>query len=171
MSKLEIKHCPECGTTKSTSSFYKNKARRDGLQSICKVCLRARNKKWYDNNTEYHNTWMRNHSKSNRGMYNARDARRKAAELRATPSWADLDQIRRVYELRQKVSEKTGITHHVDHIIPLQGKYVCGLHVENNLAIVPAKMNLSKGNRYGDGSSKDSKEDEKEVGENAGADK
>lgn len=143
-----MKHCHNCDTTKPVSDFYKNKAREDGLQTQCKPCMKVRNKNWYDKNTEHHNSWMREYSKKNRGMYNARDARRRASELQATPSWADHEQISRIYKLRKKVSDKTGVIHHVDHIIPLQGKNVCGLHVENNLAIVPAKMNLEKGNKY-----------------------
>lgn len=148
MNESETKYCHKCETLKSVKEFYKCKGRKDGLQTCCKACKLEQNKKWYDNNTEHHNEWMRQHSKANRWMYNARDMRRKAAELQATPSWADEDQIKRIYALRQKVSERTGVVHHVDHIVPLQGKNVCGLHVENNLAIIPAKMNLSKGNKY-----------------------
>jgi hypothetical protein len=92
---------------------------------------------------------MREHSYRNRHLYNARDSKRRASELRATPTWANLNQIKRVYELCKKVSDKTGVEHHVDHIIPLQGKNVCGLHVEKNLAVVPARMNLTKGNTFG----------------------
>lgn len=61
MSKSETKHCPECDTTKEVSGFYKNKARYDGIQSICKVCIKARNKKWFSENKEHHNAWMRKH--------------------------------------------------------------------------------------------------------------
>ena len=142
------KHCHKCDTTKPASDFYKCKGRKDGLQTCCKSCKLSQNKKWYDNNIEHHNNWMKEHSKKNRGMYNARDAKRRAAELQATPSWADHEQIARIYKLRKKVSDKTGVIHHVDHIVPLQGKDVCGLHVENNLAIIPAKMNLQKSNKY-----------------------
>ncbi len=40
-----------------------------------------------------------------------------------------------------------GFDVHVDHVIPINGGMVSGLHVESNLKIIPAKMNLSKGNR------------------------
>lgn len=142
------KGCPDCGQNKSLTEFYKNKARYDGVQSVCKACIKKRTKQWYDSNKDFHNAYMRKHSKENRWMYNARDAKRRAAELQATPSWADLEQIGRIYKLCRKVTKKTGVEHHVDHILPLQGENVCGLHVEKNLAILPAKMNLSKGNTY-----------------------
>ena len=150
-----MKHCHQCDTTKHYNDFYKNKVKLDGLQTQCKDCMKVRNKVWYSNNTEYHNELMRKHSKENRSIYNARDAKRRASELNATPSWADQNQIKRIYNLCRKVSEKTGVEHHVDHIIPLQGKDICGLHVENNLAIIPAKMNLSKGNSFGDNAGAD----------------
>lgn len=142
------KWCPDCDTTKDISGFYKNKARKDGHQSVCKPCIQVRNKKWYAENTEHHNKWMSDYAKNNRGLYNARDSKRRASELRATPEWANQEQIKRVYTLCKKISDKTGVVHHVDHVIPLQGKNVCGLHVERNLAIIPAKMNIAKGNKY-----------------------
>lgn len=71
---------------------------------------------------------------------------RRAARLRATPAWADWTEIRAVYEDAARKTEETGVPHHVDHIIPLRGKTVCGLHVSWNLQAIPAIENLKKGN-------------------------
>lgn len=74
-------------------------------------------------------------------------ARYRAALLNAMPSWSDLAAIRLIYAEARRVSRETGESHHVDHIIPLQGRNVCGLHVPLNLQILPASSNQSKGNR------------------------
>jgi hypothetical protein len=58
----------------------------------------------------------------------------------ATPKWANLDKIKEIYMNCPK-------GYHVDHIIPLQGVGICGLHVENNLQYLPAIENIRKGNR------------------------
>lgn len=76
---------------------------------------------------------------------------RRANSLRATPPWLtnqQREQIANIYRVAVKVSESTGKDHDVDHIIPLKGKNVCGLHVPWNLAILPASLNRSKGNAY-----------------------
>jgi hypothetical protein len=62
----------------------------------------------------------------------------------ASPSWANQDSINHIYSERDRISKKTGIIHHVDHVIPLKGKLVSGLHVETNLRIITAKENLQK---------------------------
>ena len=66
---------------------------------------------------------------------------RKAHVKRATPAWADLVAITAFYK-----ACPTGM--HVDHIIPLRGKCVSGLHVLPNLQYLTARANLSKGSRY-----------------------
>ena len=66
----------------------------------------------------------------------------------ATPSWANQFFIAEAYHIA-KVREKIlGGKWHVDHIIPLRGKTVCGLHVENNLQVIRDKDNLRKGNIF-----------------------
>lgn len=62
---------------------------------------------------------------------------------RATPKWADMALIEQVYN-----SRKPG--EHVDHIIPLNGKLVCGLHVHNNLRVISSSENLLKNNKWSD---------------------
>lgn len=76
---------------------------------------------------------------------------RRAKELHATPAWADRKAIAEIYKRCAEITKSTGIAHHVDHIIPLRGKNVCGLHVETNLQILPAKENFAKSNKLIDG--------------------
>lgn len=98
----------------------------------CKFCQSERDR------TEY----MRN--------YDAlRDPHRREEVKQRTPVWANLDAINEVYKQCREVSRLTGIAHHVDHVIPLRGKNVCGLHVHNNLQIITAKENLKKSNKTG----------------------
>ena len=66
---------------------------------------------------------------------------REIAEIKQRPSWANMDKIREIY-----VNRPEG--YHVDHIIPLRGKKVSGLHVENNLQYLPALENMKKHNTF-----------------------
>lgn len=75
-------------------------------------------------------------------------ASRRAAKLQATPKWASEALILAIYEECQLRAEETGIPQHVDHVVPLISDIVCGLHCEDNLQILPALENLSKGNRH-----------------------
>jgi hypothetical protein len=68
-------------------------------------------------------------------------AKRRAAKLQRTPSWADELVIQMIYEDCPE-------GHHVDHIYPLQGENVSGLHVAWNLQYLTPEENMSKGNRY-----------------------
>jgi len=63
---------------------------------------------------------------------------------RATPQWANIEKIKKIYSMTKK-------GYHVDHIIPLKNKNVCGLHVENNLRIISKKVNLMKNNFFESG--------------------
>jgi hypothetical protein len=74
--------------------------------------------------------------------------KRKAAELSAMPAWADLDAMEAVYAEAQRIQAETGVPQHVDHVVPILSKLVCGLHCEANLEVIPASVNTSKQNRY-----------------------
>jgi 5-methylcytosine-specific restriction endonuclease McrA len=69
----------------------------------------------------------------------------------ATPLWADLEKIKAVYAESERLSFDTGVRHHVDHIIPLRGESVCGLHVHWNLRAIPWRENLTKWRRFDHG--------------------
>lgn len=77
-------------------------------------------------------------------------AKRCALQALATPEWRDRDRIRAIYQARDKLNElfPERAPFHVDHMVPLQGEDVCGLHVHENLRVIPAKENMSKGNRW-----------------------
>jgi hypothetical protein len=88
--------------------------------------------------------------RNNKDIVNAATARRRAQRFKATPSWLTEDQLEEIkdfYTMCQMFQIYTGLTYHVDHIIPLQGEDVCGLHVPWNLQILEASENLSKSNK------------------------
>lgn len=72
--------------------------------------------------------------------------KRIADQKQRTPVWADHEKIKAFYRLAAAFSELY-VPHHVDHIIPLNGKTASGLHVEHNLQVIPATDNLLKGSR------------------------
>ena len=83
----------------------------------------------------------------NRAKVNSIEAKRRAAKLRAAPRWLNgehMDQIDAVYLEALTLTVETGVKHHVDHVVPLQGKKVSGLHVPWNLRAIPAVENLRK---------------------------
>lgn len=82
---------------------------------------------------------------------NALKAKRRAAKLQRIPKWLtlhDLSLIEMLYQRAKYLTDVTGVPHTVDHIIPLQGKNISGLHVVQNLRIITAHENFSKGNKF-----------------------
>lgn len=114
-------------------------------------------RRWRDSNPDYQSlkaAYDKEYCKlwalKNPDKANARAAKRRAVRLRATPAWLTNNDYREIlgyYTDAQKLSEQNGIDHVVDHIVPLQGKDVCGLHVPWNLQTLTKYENASKGNR------------------------
>lgn len=93
--------------------------------------------------------WKRN----NPAVVNARCARRHAAKLRQTPVYlSDFDRfvIEEIYDLAQCMTALTGRQYEVDHVIPLRGATVSGLHIPSNLRVIPGVVNARKSNRVED---------------------
>lgn len=99
----------------------------------------------------YNKKWMKVNGHRYRAANVARVSKYVIAKINAVPKWADLQSIKSIYEEAAMVTKVTGIRQHVDHIIPLRGKTVCGLHVHTNLRIVPYYENCSKGNKLIEG--------------------
>lgn len=75
--------------------------------------------------------------------------RRKNAIRYATPEWCDKRGVERLKLKVRSLNKASGFTkYHVDHIVPLQGENVCGLHVPWNLQIITAEQNLRKSNKW-----------------------
>jgi hypothetical protein len=98
---------------------------------------------------EVYKAYNRKWRKDNAARCRAKYKRYMAKKLNATPAWADESQIERVYQLcsRRNARKTRGVRWHVDHIVPLQSKRVCGLHVHVNRRVIPGALNISKGNR------------------------
>lgn len=83
---------------------------------------------------------------ANPGARNASRMKRHAAKLQATPAWANQQYVALWYEHAKHESARTGLRCEVDHIVPLQGETVCGLHNEFNLQVVTTHVNRTKSN-------------------------
>lgn len=142
--------CVEC--LRASSRDYHHNNRDAQLERMSRWAKenpeknRANSQRWYEGNKEKANE-LRNTYRQNRWdehyrfVYRSYRGKRRAALMQRTPPWADLDAINVFYKMCPE-----GM--HVDHIVPLQGKSVSGLHVIDNLQYLEARENLQKGNRY-----------------------
>lgn len=110
----------------------------------------ATSKNYYLKNKTKIRLWASKYVKEHRGIHDALTALYRARKFKATPKWANQFFIEEIYDLANRRNElKTGgVKWHVDHIIPLKSNLVCGLHVENNLRVIPSIENLTKSNRH-----------------------
>jgi hypothetical protein len=118
-----------------------------------KDAYKARNKKRYEEKKDEIVEQQKDYLERNREAireYQAfyqRSFRRERVK-HATPPWVDKDAVKAVVMEAVRLTEETGIPHEVDHIVPLRGKKVCGLHWHENLQVLPRSKNRKKTNRF-----------------------
>lgn len=148
---VELIQCPQC---KKIAKQKWNKTNPDKKK--------LSDKRWQQQNRErrrqIQNRWNKKHpdrrskmnlrwQKENPEKANALTAKRRSRKKQAIAPWADLKAIEDIYTQAFELTNNTGVPHEVDHIYPLQSKYMCGLHVETNLQILTREQNRAKGNR------------------------
>lgn len=108
-------------------------------------------KAYYLTNQEQIKTYQRKYSQANPDKINAKNAKRRATKLQATPKWLTKEEHRwmELFYLIVKVGKEQGQQFEVDHIVPLQGENVCGLHVPWNLQVIRKTANRIKSNKLG----------------------
>ena len=105
--------------------------------------------KRYQQSDEYQSSRKR-YQQSEKGKTTNRKkcAEKRVRKLNATVTWADNAKIDPFYDLAQRKTNQTGKAYSVDHIVPLQGKTVCGLHVQGNLRVILETTNSKKNNQF-----------------------
>ena len=165
-----MKKCSHCKETKSLFDFHKNKLNKDGLSYQCKQCRKAGcaayiqkltpEQKAYRNtfsarykkeNAEKVKVYAEHYRKTNKAKRAFLERKRQVSKKNRTPSWLtsfDLLKMECLYQVAAMRTRESGFMWHVDHVVPLQGKTVSGLHVPWNLQVIPANENLRKYNKY-----------------------
>lgn len=163
---FSMKNCFKCLTLQPLNSFYRHARMSDGHLNKCKTCAKKDASETYQKtpvekrrssrrayskaNPTRVAAWSSKYGKLNAAAYNTRTAARRAKKLSATPLWLSAEQkleIKEFYTIAKELQWLSNEPLHVDHIIPLQGKDVSGLHVPWNLQILPRSQNVSKSNK------------------------
>lgn len=136
-------------------------AKRWTATGNCSTCQRARTDAWVKNNPEKHLTYINSDKRrastnasvkriyeKNKAYYIAKDAKRRAWKLKATTAWGQ-EGVENFYKKAKELEAMNPLVkYHVDHIVPLVNKNVCGLHNKFNLQILTEIENKRKGNAW-----------------------
>lgn len=163
---VDKRTCPECARASWRKYASKNKNKKKNYQkewykknkeqkNVSNKAWRQKNKhkvscyqkEWYQLNKDKRRAVGKKWEQNNKDKVNASKAKRRALEKQAMPTWSDPQAIKNIYKKALELTKETGIKHEVDHIYPLQSKYMCGLHVETNLQILTKSENSAKSNR------------------------
>ena len=132
-------------------AFVAKKQTQDRMyRAANKLQCRAAIEAWGARNPEKVKAYSKKTKALNSGRTLAHTVKRRLAKINRTPAWLTLDDhwmIEQAYELAAIRTKMFGFSWHVDHMLPLQGRTVSGLHVPTNLQVIPAVDNVRKGNR------------------------
>lgn len=140
-----ISHAGKYSALSRYQSFPKLESKTKGAKTKRKVIL---NQKQYALFLPREPTKYKDRTPEQKGKWVAYVVARQKRIKKATPVWTDLEKIKQFYVEAQKLTKETGVPHEVDHIIPIKGKLVSGLHVPANLQILTEKQNQTKNARY-----------------------
>lgn len=136
-----LKYCPKCKEVLELDAYYLSKHTIGGYECYCKTCLNTKGREYRASNLEKSRETSRNNYYTHRSEYAARNIAYKDRVRQSIPSWSQKDLIKEFYSNCPE-------GYHVDHIVPLKGTNVSGLHVIENLQYLLARDNIAKGNTY-----------------------
>ena len=145
------KQCTNCLVYKEFDDFHSDWREAYEYRSQCKLCCNAASKVRHHENPIQQKARSRRYRLAHKDVICKNAAKRRAIKLKATPIWLtkdDHEYIAELYKIAQELTEQTGVPHEVDHIHPLKGKSVCGLHCPDNLQVIPRAENRSKSNKF-----------------------
>lgn len=167
-----MKTCNQCQLEKPKTEFYKKSTAKDGLFWWCRTCHKERMKARYHElaqdtaykereaerisefwsaNPDIRKQCGRNYAATHPAQIRAHANKHRASKVKRTPAWLTPDDfwvMEEAYALAVLRTKLFGFSWHVDHIVPLHGVLVSGLHVPHNLQVIPARDNHSKSNKF-----------------------
>jgi hypothetical protein len=141
--------CKECLKVHYVSQKAVRSEKRIAKYYADAETAREASRQYYRDNKEKQLLTCKNWAAANRGLSNSYKTKTKAARKFRVPAWltsSDIETIKGMYAMAQRVAKCLQVSFHVDHIVPLSGKNVSGLHVPWNMRVLPASTNLAKSN-------------------------
>lgn len=143
--------CPSCRRIDDRNYYLRNLEAIKAKQASAYRQRPAGTVTYYMRHRDRLKAEIRVWQRKNRAKMNALAAKRNAARIQRTPKWLTKDdfcQIEALYRAARLLEKETGIAMHVDHVLPLRGRFVSGLHVPSNLQVLTASQNCSKHNNW-----------------------
>lgn len=145
-----LKRCKKCCEDKPRADFQPRQKMADRLRAECRKCSSKGARESRERRRESYNKYQREYRRANNLNGSEYTMQRRVTKKKAAPPWLTKDDkqaMKALYLIRRRASDCSGISLHVDHIVPLTSPLVCGLHVPWNLRIIPARQNIIKRNK------------------------